>query len=149
MDQPGKVANSAHGQPNRKNEYFPVPVRAREVGLARRVRPSRPTSACSFSTPRLNLVLTHGIPPDFRDGVHYIAIRHRAGPEFIGSRNCVPMVFTAESPPTRASKPQGSFSNECCLFRPHRPINVRLSFQTCLGSAHLRENYDVLHRRRS
>ena len=28
-----------------------------------------------------------------------IAIRHRASPEFIGSRNCVPMAFTAESPP--------------------------------------------------
>ena len=39
---------------------------------------------CSFSTLRLNLVLTHGIPP-----------------EFIGSRNCAPMVFTAQSPPTQ------------------------------------------------
>ena len=27
-DQPGKVANPAHGQLNRENEYFPVPVRA-------------------------------------------------------------------------------------------------------------------------
>ena len=26
MDQPGKVANPAHGQLNRGNEYFPVPV---------------------------------------------------------------------------------------------------------------------------
>ena len=26
------------------------------------------------------------------------AIRHRVSPEFIGSRNCVPMAFTAESP---------------------------------------------------
>ena len=38
----------------------------REFGLARRFRPSRPTSAWSFSTPRLNPALTHGIPPDFR-----------------------------------------------------------------------------------
>ena len=31
-----------------------------------------------------------------------IFIRHRVNPEFIGSRNyCVPMVFTAESPPAR------------------------------------------------
>ena len=43
------------------------------------------------------------------------AVRHRVSPEFIGSRNCVPMAFTAESPPAlprvrrhRASKPQGS-----------------------------------------
>ena len=29
------------------------------------------------------------------------AIRHRVSPEFIGSRNCVPMAFTAESPPAQ------------------------------------------------
>ena len=29
----------------------------------------------------------------------YTAIRHRVSPEFIGSHNCVPMAFTAESPP--------------------------------------------------
>ena len=49
-------------------------VCAWEFGLARRVRPSRPASGCSFSTLRLNLVLTHhgdGIPPIFRGGVHY------------------------------------------------------------------------------
>ena len=28
MDQPGKVANPARGQPNRKSVLFPVPVRA-------------------------------------------------------------------------------------------------------------------------
>ena len=33
-------------------------------------RPSRSESACSFSTLRLNLVLTHGILRAFRDGVH-------------------------------------------------------------------------------
>ena len=26
IDQPGKVANPARGQPNRENEYCPVPV---------------------------------------------------------------------------------------------------------------------------
>ena len=29
------------------------------------------------------------------------AIRHRVSPEFIGSHNCVPMAFTAESTPAR------------------------------------------------
>ena len=29
------------------------------------------------------------------------AIRHRVSPEFIGSRSCVPMAFTAESPPAQ------------------------------------------------
>ena len=45
-----------------------------------------------------------GIPPDFRDGVHLLssnAIRHRVSPEFMGSRNCVPMAFTAESAPAQ------------------------------------------------
>ena len=51
-----------------------VPVHAGDFGLARRVRPSRPASACSFSTPRLNLVPTNGIPPDFRGSVHYLFI---------------------------------------------------------------------------
>ena len=41
---------------------------------------SAPTSICLFKT----------------------TIRHRVSPEFIGSRNCIPMVFTAKSPP-----PQG------------------------------------------
>ena len=53
---------------------------------------------------RLNLVLTHGIPTDFYGGVHLLfktAIRHWVSPEFIGSRNCVPMTFTAKSPPAQ------------------------------------------------
>ena len=51
---------------------------------------------------RLNLVLTYGIPPEFRGGVHlWNRHRHRVSPEFIGSRNCVPMAFTAESPPAQ------------------------------------------------
>ena len=51
----------------------------------------------SFSSLRLNLVLTHGIPPEFRDGVHILVptyIRHRVSPELTGSYNCVPMAFT-------------------------------------------------------
>ena len=31
IDQPGKVANPARGQPNGENEYFPVRVRALEL----------------------------------------------------------------------------------------------------------------------
>ena len=68
--QTGKATKSARGQVNRENEYFPVPALAGEFCLARRVWPSSSTSGCLFSTLRLNLVLTHGIPPDFRGGVH-------------------------------------------------------------------------------
>ena len=55
----------------------------------------------------MNLVLTHGIPPDFRGGVHlfYTAIRHGVSPEFIGSRHCIPMAFTPESPPVQGTGP--------------------------------------------
>ena len=70
MDQTCEVANPARGQLNRENDYFPVPVRARELGRARQVRPSRPGPSCSFSTFRLNSVLTHVIPPAFRDYDH-------------------------------------------------------------------------------
>ena len=44
------------------------------------------------------------IPPDFRGGPHLFietAIRHRVSPEFIRSRNYVPMAFTAGSPPAQ------------------------------------------------
>ena len=58
------------GQLNNENELFPVSVGAREFVLARQVWPSRPALLRSFSTLRLNLVLTHGIPTAFRDGVH-------------------------------------------------------------------------------
>ena len=71
MDQPGKVANPARGQLKRENEYFPVPVRALELGLARRVQPSRPASACSFSILRLNLVCEKSIT-NFFDGIRFV-----------------------------------------------------------------------------
>ena len=56
MDQSGKAVNPACGQLDRENENFPVPVSAREFGFARRVQPSRPASACSFSKLRMDLV---------------------------------------------------------------------------------------------
>ena len=75
MDQPGKVGNPAHGQLNRENQYFPVPVAPENlVSLDGFVRESPPTSACPFSIPWLNLVLTCGIPPEFRGGVHLFLI---------------------------------------------------------------------------
>ena len=48
VDQPGKVLNPARSwSAEQRNEYFPVPVRAREFGLARRFRQYRPASVCS------------------------------------------------------------------------------------------------------
>ena len=45
----------------------------------RQIWPSRLVSACSFSTVRLNLVLTHGIAPGVHGGVHIFS------PHTIGS----------------------------------------------------------------
>ena len=49
-------------------------------------------------------VLLTGFLPSSAAASNYsfiIAIRHRVTPEFIGPRNCVPVAFTAESPPAR------------------------------------------------
>ena len=70
MDQPGKIANPARDQLNRENIVFPCPrsrlrIWCRETGSA---VPSRVSLLISIL--RLNLVLTYGIPPEFRGGVH-------------------------------------------------------------------------------
>ena len=83
-------------------KYSPVPVRAWEFGLARRVQPSRPASACS--SPHSGWIwclLTGFLPSSAAASIYETAIRHRVSPKFIGSRNCVPMAFTAESPPAQ------------------------------------------------
>ena len=73
MDQPGKVANNPErGQMNRENEYSPVSVRAPE-NLISRDGFGSPVSLF-ISMLRLNLVLTHGIPPEFRSGAHLFII---------------------------------------------------------------------------
>ena len=71
MDQPGKVANPARGQLNREINILIFPcsrsclrIWSRETGSA---VPSRVSLLISIL--RLNLVLTDGIPPDFRGGV--------------------------------------------------------------------------------
>ena len=63
-----KIANPVHGQLNR--EKFPCPRSRLKFGFARQVWPSRPVSVCSFSILTLNLVLTQGVPPNVRSGVH-------------------------------------------------------------------------------
>ena len=83
---------------------FPCPrsclrVWSRETGSA---IPSR--VSLLISTLRLSVVLTHGIPPDFRSGVHSFispTAIDRVSPGFIRSCNRVPMAFTAESPPAQ------------------------------------------------
>ena len=69
MVQPGKVANPARGQLNRKI-IFPCPrawlrIWSREMGSA---VPSRVSLLISILRP--SLVLTYEIPPEFSGGVH-------------------------------------------------------------------------------
>ena len=84
------VANLSRGQLNREDVFFPVPVRASELGLARQVRRPAP----------LNLALLAGFHPLSAMGVRLFIPSLAIGyvSSFIGSRNCVPMVLTAESP---------------------------------------------------
>ena len=103
MDQPGKVASPARGQLNRTNEYFPVRVRS-----CLRIWSCKTGSAVPSRVSLLISILEAESGAYLRNssrGVHLFiyntAIRHRVSPEFIGSRNCVPLAFTAESPLAR------------------------------------------------
>ena len=107
-----KVANPVYGQLNR--EKFPCRrsrrrIWFRETGLA---VPSLVsllilyTNAESGAYSRYSSRIPRRRPYIFTSTTH-----HRVSPEFIGSRNCVPIAFTAESP----CSPQGSSSNGCCL----------------------------------
>ena len=102
MDHPGKVANPARGQLNREMLFISLSSFAPE-NLVWRDRFGRPVSRQpdDFFTFRLNLVLTlegSSRIPRWRPFAYTIN-RHRVGSEFNRSHNCVPMAFTAESPP--------------------------------------------------
>ena len=92
--------------------------------------PSRVSQLISILRP--NLVLTYGIPPEFRGGVHlFILNRHTASGHSRVYRvtQFVPMAFTAESPPAQgASKPQGSSEGVLPWQFYHGPRIIRLSF---------------------
>ena len=78
MGRPGKVANPARDQLDRENEHFPVRVRAWEFGLARCVGSAVPPRvSLVLSIRRLNVVLSYGIPPEFRDGIHLFMLNRR------------------------------------------------------------------------
>ena len=85
----------------------------------RRFGPSHPASACPFYTLRLNLVLSHGVLPDSRSGVHLIIIP----PYTIGSvpsLSCHAIACRWRSLPSvrrhRASSPQRMFHTRYTFF---------------------------------
>ena len=75
-------------------------------------------SACSLSILRMNLVLTHGIPPDVHGGVNiFLPAPHTTGS--VPSLSGHAIAYRWRSLPRVrwhwASSPQGSSSNECYL----------------------------------
>ena len=116
----------------RKNEYLLVPVHAQEFRLARRVRPSRPTSVCSFSSLMLNLVLTRGIPPDFRGNAHLFIRPYAIGsvPSLSGHAIAYRWRSLPESTRTGPVGPPSSSSNGCCLRITMDQLCAPLFFHT-------------------
>ena len=109
MDQPGKVANNpARSQLNITGEinislsaFAPEKLFSRD-GFGSPV-PRQPAHLHTQAESGAYLRDSSRVPRR-RQFIYYIktAIRHRVSPEFIGLRNnCVPMAFTAESPPTQ------------------------------------------------
>ena len=94
MDQPGKVANPARGQLNRENNIplspcVPENLVSRD-GFSRPV-PRQPAHLHTQAESGAYLRDSSRVP---RRRPYETAIRHRVSPEFIGSRNCVPMAFS-------------------------------------------------------
>ena len=120
IDQPCKVANLARGQLNRESDFFPCPrsrltIWSRETGSA---VPSRVSLLISML--RVNLVLTYGIPPEFRGGVHlFIYNRHTPSGQ---SRVYWVTQLRTDGVHSRESAGTGPVNlkvvpNECCLGR--------------------------------
>ena len=84
------------------------------------------------------LLITGFLPSSEATSVYLFktTIRHRVSPEFIGSRNCVPMAFTAESPPAQGHKTQGS--SESVL-----PCRVAMDQLICVSLSHTHYWYEV------
>ena len=123
MDQPSMVANPSRlGM--KKNVFFPFLPRSRlRFGLEGQVRPSHLAPAFSFSTLRLDLDLTYGIPTISERGLtctanrHWILVPNSSGHAIAYRWRSLPRVWH------RASSPQGSSRTGCCLFRfHHEPI---------------------------
>ena len=129
MDQPGKVANPARGQLNRENEYSPVPraclrIWSRETSSA---VPSRISLLISILT--LNLVLTYGIPTDFRGGVHLFIYIAKEGTRSRFERDTVPSQYVALTS-VFVSKINWRLDCMCVCFLPiHSGHQVRWTYQ--------------------
>ena len=102
MDQPGKVANPARGQLTEKihislSAFAPKSLVSRD-GSSSPV-PRLPAYLYTQAEPDANLRVSSRVPRR-RPYIYLKTTKyHQISPEFIGSRNYVPMAFTAESSP--------------------------------------------------
>ena len=103
MDQPGKVANPVRGQLNKENN-IPLSSPCVSENLVSRDGFSRPDprQPAHLRTQAESGAYLRLLPSSEAASTYETAIRHRASPEFIGSRNCVPIAFTAESLPVQS-----------------------------------------------
>ena len=118
MDQPGNVANPARCQLNRENNIplypcvpenlvsrdgFGSPVPRQPAYLDTRAESGAYLRDSSRVPRRRPFIYLTAIQYANGGPVIYLTaiLRHLASPEFIGSRNCGPMAFTAESPPAQ------------------------------------------------
>ena len=138
-DQPGKVANLARGQLNRENDYFPVPIRTREFGFARRLRQSRPAWACSSPYSDWIWCLLTGLLASSAATSIYLF----QPPYAIGSVSSLPghaIAHRWRSLPRvhrhRANKPQGSFKRGL-------PWQVTMDQLICASLPHTHYWYEV------
>ena len=104
MDEPGKVANPARGQLNREiiislSAFGPEDLVSRD-GFDSPV-PRQPARLHTQAESGAYFTGFLTISAAASSYLFKTAIRHRVSPEFIGSRNCVPMAFTAESRPAQ------------------------------------------------
>ena len=115
-NQPGEFANPVHGQLNK--EKFPWPrlrlrIWFRETDLA---VPSRVSLLILHTQAESGAYSRNSSRCPRRRPYIFTTTHHRVSPEFIGSRSCVPMAFTAESPLAQGQySPKGSSSNGCRL----------------------------------
>ena len=132
-DQPGKVANPARGQLNREHEYFLVPVRAWEFGLARRSRQSRSASACSSPYSGWIWCLLTGFLPNSAAASIYYLNRHTPSGQsrvYRVTQLRTDGVHCRESAGTRPVNLKVVPNGCAALAGHHGPTNMRLSFTT-------------------
>ena len=89
-----------HGQMNKENEYFPAFAPENFVSRDEFCSPVSRQPAHLHTQAGSGAYLRDSFPNSAAASIYLYktAMRHRVSPEFIGSRNCVLMAFTAESP---------------------------------------------------